>query len=137
MSRNNLKNESRKNYRLNQHELRLVFRLMLSANKNEAFLVIRRAACTNLKTIIREVKRISKQISAKMRRMSAEIYPENKIYPWTRRFKLFYHRYFRFGAHFRFMFAFLFGISTWLLKKIRELFRRPKRGLGGSKLKTL
>ena len=80
-----------------------------------------------------------------MRRMSAEMYPENKIYPWTRRFKLFYCRYFRFDARFRFIFewliGFLFGIWTWLLKKLKDLAlfsnRRPKRGLGGSKLKTL
>ena len=148
MSRNNFKNEARKNYRLNQHELRLVFKSMVSTNQNETFLsrpIVDRAVFFDLKTHLREVKRISKQISTKMRRMSAEIYPENKIYPWTRRFKLFYCRYFRFGARFRFIFeyliGFLFGIWTWLLKKLRDfalfLNCRPKRGLGGSKLKTL
>ena len=105
MSRNNLKNESRKNYKLNQHELR-------------------------------EVKRISKQISLNMRRMSAERYPESTC---TKRFKLYY---FRLSSHFRFIltiFEFLCYISTWILKKLNNLLqnRPPKRGLGGSKLKTL
>lgn len=108
MSRNNLKHEPRKNYRLNQHELR-------------------------------EVKRITKQISAKMRRMSSEIYPESNINPCRRRLKLFY---FRLCSHFRFIFrliGFLFGIWTWVVKNLSELLpnRRPKRGMGGSKLKTL
>ena len=105
MSRNNLKNESRKNYKLNQHELR-------------------------------EVKRISKHISSNMRRMSAERYPENIC---TKRFKLYY---FRLSSHFRFIltiFEFLCNIWTWILKKLNNLLpnRPPKRGLGGSKLKTL
>ena len=105
MSRNNFRNEPRKNYKLNQHELR-------------------------------EVKRISKQISAKMRRMSAERYPENTC---TKRFKLFY---FRFCSHFRLIsriFEFLCYLCTWILDILNNLLpnRSPKRELGGSKLKTL
>ena len=105
MSRNPFKNEPRKNYKLNQHELR-------------------------------EVKRISKQISAKMRRMSAERYPENIC---TKKFNFFF---FRLSSHFRFIaciFEFLYYVWTRILKKLNNLLpnRPPKRGLGGSKLKTL
>lgn len=101
MSPNYFKNEARKNYRLNQHELR-------------------------------EVKRISKHISANMRRMSAERYPENTL-------KLFN---FRFNAHLRFIlciFEYLKHVWTLIFKKINDIlpYRSQTRDLGGSKLKTL